>query len=259
MNLVWDKIFSVNYKRLNCPCWQLLLCSSNIGLFSAELLNPTGGFSPRCSNLSWAASRAETAGIEVRFRAGKAFILSYYLDPRISFTSFSRKEIPEIVLSLKTIKSKSVLPSWVLFILLLELLCILWECVVVWFWHSLCSSLKPDWYFISWKKAEDIPEVTFSCKVAIHLSVIQIKSNCVLYYLRLLIALCPPSDILALMKNFSYLVFGCFGIAQVSVDGSLKLREGSFTEFWQGGWRCSHAQPAARIEHFNRNMLQSWV
>lgn len=45
------------------------------------------------------------------FRAGKTFILSYYLDPRISFTSFSRKEIPEIVLSLKTIKSKSVLPS----------------------------------------------------------------------------------------------------------------------------------------------------
>lgn len=45
------------------------------------------------------------------FRAGKTFILSYYLDPRISFTLFSRKEIPEIVLSLKTIKSMSVLPS----------------------------------------------------------------------------------------------------------------------------------------------------
>lgn len=44
--------------------------------------------------------------------------------------------------------------------------------------------------------------MTFSCKVAIHLSVIQLKSGCVLYYLRLLIALCPPSDTLALMKNF---------------------------------------------------------
>lgn len=44
--------------------------------------------------------------------------------------------------------------------------------------------------------------MTCSCKVAIHLSVIQIKSGCVLYYLRLLIALCPPGDILALMKNF---------------------------------------------------------
>lgn len=44
--------------------------------------------------------------------------------------------------------------------------------------------------------------MTFSCKVAIHLSVIQIKSGCVFYYLRLLIALCPPSVVLALMKNF---------------------------------------------------------
>lgn len=44
--------------------------------------------------------------------------------------------------------------------------------------------------------------MTSSCKVAIHLSVIQIKSGCVLYYLRLLIALCPSGVILALMKNF---------------------------------------------------------
>lgn len=230
MNLVWDKIFSVNYKTLNCPCWQILLCSSNIGFFSAELLNPSGGFSPRCSNLSWAALRVESAGTEVSFRAGKTFTLSYYLDPRISFTPFSRKEIPEIVLSLKTIKSESVLPSWVLFILLLELLCMLWECVVVCFWHSLCSSLKPDWYFISWKKAEDIPEVTFSCKVAIHLSVIHIKSGYVLYYLRLLIVLCPSKnrDIFTLMKNFRLTGFWVFGIAQVSVDGSLKLERRKF-------------------------------
>lgn len=172
------------------------------GLFSAELLHPTGGFSPRCSNLSWAAFRVESAGTEVRSRAGKTLILSYYLDPGISFTTFSRKEIPEIALSLKTIKSEPVLPSWVLFILLLELLCMLWECVVVWFWHSSCSSLKPGWYFISWKKAEDIPGVTFSCKVANHLSVIHIKSGCVLNYLRLLIVFCPLRDILTFMKKF---------------------------------------------------------
>lgn len=132
------------------------------------------------------------------------------------------------MLSLKTIRSKSVLPSWVLFISLLELLCMLWECVVVWFWHSWCSSLKPDWYFISWKKAEDIPEVTFSCKVAIHLSVIQIKSACVLYYLRLLITLSPPIGTVALMKNFNLPGFGDFWDCQVSVDGSLKLERRKF-------------------------------
>lgn len=38
--------------------------------------------------------------------------------------------------------------------------------------------------------------------MAIHLSVIQIKSGCVLYYLRLLVVLCLSRVILALMTNF---------------------------------------------------------